>query len=297
VRRCVKVVFNVDPISKSMKKFKYITACTLVTVFFLMCAAPSVEAKKRQKKPGPYKVSARAALLVEGDNWPKKLYDKDSSRAVFPASTTKVMTALIVMEHLPMNRVITVGKSVVNVLPTKIDLKPGEKYKVSELLYAALLKSANDASVVLAEAVAGSESKFVELMNKRAKQLGAKQTLFANAHGLPSDDPQYTTASDMIMIFREALKKPFFRDAISQRVRTITSEEGRKIVLHSHNKALFKGWKENIFGKTGYTRAAQSCFVGYLKKGKRKIYIAVFGCSQRWDDVKYLFERRAGIDL
>lgn len=266
-------------------------------VLFLSCVVSPAEAKKRKKKAGPYKVSARAALLVEGDSWPKKLFEKDSSRAVFPASTTKVMTALIAMERLPLDRVITVTASVLKVLPTKIDLKPGEKYTVRDLLYASLLKSANDAAVALAVAVAGSEPKFIELMNKRAKQLGAKNTLFANSHGLPTDDPQYTTASDMILIFREALKKSFFRAAIKEKVRIITSKEGRKVVLHSHNKALFQHWKENIYGKTGYTRAAQSCFVGYLEKGKRKIYIAVFGCSRRWEDVKYLFERRAGIDL
>lgn len=277
---------------------KCVVACVVMVVLFLAFTLPSVEAKQRKKKKaGPYRVSARAALMVEGDIWPKKLYEKDPSRAVYPASTTKVMTALLVMERLPLDRVITVGRNVVKVLPTKIDLKPGEKYTVRALLYAAILKSANDAAVALAEAVAGSESKFVKLMNQRAKQLGAKRTLFANAHGLPSDDPQHTTASDMIVIFREALKKPFFREAIQERVRIISSKEGRKIVLHSHNKALFKGWKENIYGKTGYTRAAQSCFVGFLAKGKRKIYIAVFGCARRWEDVKYLFERRGGVDL
>jgi len=105
------------------------------------------------------------------------------------------MTALLVLEHLNLDEYVTVSKNATRPQPTKLYLKPGEKYKVRDLLYAIVLKSANDAAVVLAEAIAGTHWEFVVMMNKRAKEIGADHTRFANAHGLPTKkDPQYTTA-------------------------------------------------------------------------------------------------------
>jgi serine-type D-Ala-D-Ala carboxypeptidase (penicillin-binding protein 5/6) len=271
----------------------------LLTCFVVASLCPStVEAKKRSapKKAGYRGVSADSALLFSENGW-QKYYARDIHEKVLPASTTKVMAAIIVLERKRLDDIVTVSESATRVLPSKIDIKPGEKYRVRDLLYAALLSSSNDATVALAEAVAGSEAKFVQLMNDRARRLGAKNTLFANAHGLPSDRPQYTTAHDMFLMFREALKKQFFREAIKIKYITIHSEGDRKIHLKSHNNALFKGWKKNVYGKTGYTTAAKACFVGYVEKGKEILIIAVFGCSRRWDDVKYILEHYGGVDL
>ena len=276
----------------------------LLRILFLVCFAavslfPSAaEAKKRsgQRKAKYYGVSADSALLFSENGW-RKYYARDIHEKVLPASTTKVMTVIIVLERKRLDDIVTVSKNATTALPSKIDIKAGEKYRVRDLLYAALLSSSNDASVALAESVAGSEIKFVELMNERARRLGAKNTLFANAHGLPTDRPQYTTAHDMYLMFREALKKRFFREAIKIKYISIHSQGGRKINLKSHNNALFKGWKKSVYGKTGYTTAAKACFVGYVGKGKEILIIAVFGCSHRWDDVKYILEHYGGVDL
>jgi D-alanyl-D-alanine carboxypeptidase (penicillin-binding protein 5/6) len=277
-----------------------VTAVLLLFFLIVSCLGGEAQAARRRhskKKAGPFQLSARSALLVDSKNL-KVLYSKSSTRPVLPASTTKVMTAIVVLEKKKLDDVVTVSARAAAVVPSKIDIKAGERYTVRDLLYAALLKSANDASIALAEAVAGSEDKFVDMMNARARKAGAKHTLFANSHGLPSqDDPQYTTAHDMALLLREGLKKPFFREAIRKRFWTIYSKDGRKINLRSHNQALFKGWKRDIFGKTGYTRAARACFVGAVEKNGRQLIIAVFGCSSRWDDVKYIIEKHAGIDL
>ena len=226
-----------------------------------------------------------------------RLYGKDVHKRVYPASTTKVMTALLVMENLSLDQYVTVSQRATYPEPTKLYLKPGEKYKVRDLLYAILLKSANDASVVLAEAVAGSEEKFVQMMNARAKEINAKHTRFANSNGLPSKRKQYTTAYDMYLIFRRAMMHPFFREAIKQKYKTIYSKGGRKISLKSHNKILFQGWKRNIYGKTGYTRQAGACFVGTLQKGDSTLIIAVFDCKERWADIKHIVSRYGGVSL
>jgi len=244
-----------------------------------------------------YSVSCRSAIF---SNSTKKVryYGKSVHERVIPASTTKVMTALIVLENLSLDSWVTVSHNATLPQPSKINVKQGEQYKVRDLLYAVLLSSANDAAVVLAEAVAGTHWDFVTMMNKKAQQLGAKHTRYANAHGLPTKkNDQYTTAYDMYLIFREALKYPFFRDAIKHRYKTISSKDGRQVGLKSHNKILFKGWRKNVYGKTGYTQSAGACFVGTIEKGKETLIIAVFKCKNRWDDIKYIISHFAGIQL
>ncbi|MFA5262106.1 MAG: serine hydrolase, partial [Candidatus Omnitrophota bacterium] len=148
----------------------------------ILCCPPPGYAKKGG---GSYSVSAEAAIFSNSTEV-IRYYGKNVHSRVTPASTVKVMTALIVLERLPLNKVVTTSVRATHPQPSKIYAQPGEQFRVQDLLYALMLKSANDASVVLAEAVAGSEDKFVELMNKRARELGAKHTRFANAHGLPS---------------------------------------------------------------------------------------------------------------
>lgn len=244
-----------------------------------------------------YAVTCKAVIFSDSTKV-VRLYGKDVHKRVLPASTTKVMTALLVMEKLPLNKYITVNKRATYAEPSKLYLKPGERYKVKDLLYAILLKSANDATIVLGEAVAGSETNFVKMMNKRAKKLGANHTKFANSNGLPSNkNTQYTTAYDMYLIFRHALRHKFFREAITLKYKTIYSEHGRKFLLKSHNKILFNDWKKKLYGKTGYTHAAKACFIGTIKKGKSTLIIGVFGCSKRWDDIKHVVSKYGKISL
>ena len=260
--------------------------CLILNIF----SSPFIsEAKDR--------VSCKAVIFSDSTRG-QRLYSKRVDARILPASTAKVMTALIVLKKLPLGKYIRVSPRALYPQPSKIDVKAGEQYKVKDLLYAILLSSANDASIVLAEAVAGSEGEFVRLMNKRAKQLGAKHTNFANSNGLPSRSPQYSTAYDMYLIFRQALKHYEFREAIQARYKIIRSRGGRQITLKSHNKILFlSNWKKKVYGKTGYTRAAQSCFIGTLKKGKSDLIIATFGCTDRWDDIRHIVSRYGKVNV
>ena len=268
----------------------------LLGIFFVFSSESFAGSPKKKNSRG-YTISAKAAVLSES-NRGRRLYGKNIHTKILPASTVKVMTALLVLEKLPLDKIITVGKSATYVQPSKIYAREGERYTVSDLLYAILMSSANDASIVLAQDVAGSEKEFVRLMNIRARQLGARHTLFANAHGLPTKKgSQYTTAYDMNLIFRQALKHDFFKEALKQPTKTISSQDGRIIQLKSHNQLLFKSWGRKIFGKTGYTKAARSCFVGYVQKGKSTLIVAVFGCVKRWDDIRYIISKYGGIAL
>ncbi len=246
-----------------------------------------------------YNVSA-SSVIFSNSTKVKRLYGKNVHKKVLPASTVKVMTALLVLERLPLKKVVKVSKNATYPQPSKIHVRSGEKYKISNLLLAIILKSANDASVVLAEAVAGTEKKFVAMMNKRARALGCRNTRFANSNGLPTAaGAQYSTAYDMYLIFRAALKHPFFKKSIKRKYATIYSEAGRKIKLKSHNKMLFFKWKRKLYGKTGYTKKARACFLGYLKKGNDDLIIAIFGCrsGRRWKDIKYIVSHYGGVAL
>lgn len=274
----------------SAKRISRLRRAVLVIVCLHLVMAPAAGAADR--------VSAQSAIFSNSTKV-VRYYGKNVHTRVPPASTTKVMTALLVLEKLPLDKVVTVSQNATYAQPTKLYLKAGERFRVRDLLYAILLKSANDASIVLAEAVAGSEEAFVEMMNRRARQLGAEHTKFVNSNGLPSKrGNQYTTAYDMYLIFRAAVKHQFFRQAIAYRYKTIRSVGGRSFQLKSHNKMLFLGWKQKIYGKTGYTRAAQQCFVGYITKGRGDVcIIAVFGATRRWEDIKHIVSKYGGIAL
>ena len=265
----------------------------ILVAVLLLVNGPVDAAKKSARK---FYVTARGAVLIDAVNG-KKLFSKNADKRILPASTTKIMTALLVLEKLSLNDYVTVSERATGMQPSKLYLHAGEQYRVIDLLYGLLLNSANDASVVLAEAVAGSEWQFVQMMNQRALKLGAKNTRFVNSNGLPSREAQYSSAYDMYLIFREALKKDFFRSAIELKYKTIYSRSGRQINLKSHNKILFKGWKQGVYGKTGYTRAARSCFVGFTQRGTHTLVIAVFGCTKRWNDIQRVIERYGGVDL
>ncbi|MBF0571224.1 MAG: D-alanyl-D-alanine carboxypeptidase [Candidatus Omnitrophica bacterium] len=248
---------------------------------------------------GPYRLSANTALLWNPVS-NQRYFDLGADREVFPASTTKVLTALLVLENLPLDKYVTVSQRATLVPQTKLGLRAGESYRVRDLLYGLILKSANDAAVALAEAVGGSEEKFVDMMNARLKQIGALHSHFANPHGLPSQGTQFTTASDMALIFTQALKNDFFRQAITYKYLVIYSKAGHRFLLKSHNKSLFLNWKRHVFGKTGYTIEAQACFVGYIPRGNDILIIAVYGCHggmTRWADMKYIIEHYGRIDL
>jgi serine-type D-Ala-D-Ala carboxypeptidase (penicillin-binding protein 5/6) len=225
-------------------------------------------------------VHSRAAVVMNASTG-KILYAKNPDLRCQPASTTKLMTALIVMENARLNDIVRISRNVANTPPHKAGFREGDELTVEELLYAALLGSANDAAVALAEAVAGSESRFVELMNKKALAIGADNTRFINATGLPGTE-QYTTASDLSKIMNYALKYPKLREIIGTRVTEISTEKGKSIFLKNTDRLL---WSEEdlIGGKTGYTRKARHCFVCAAERDNETVIIALLGSPSRSD--------------
>jgi D-alanyl-D-alanine carboxypeptidase (penicillin-binding protein 5/6) len=163
---------------------------------------------------------------------------------------------------------------------------------VQDLLYSALLYSANDASVVLAEGIAGSVADFAEMMTSKAQQLGAKNTHFTNPHGLTAPG-HYSSAKDMALIFNYAMKNPDFRTIVRTKRKTVRlftagkNKRVRRIPLRNKNRLLWS-FSGAIGGKTGYTRAAKRTFVGAVTRNGSTLVVSVLGSRALWTDTKRL---------
>lgn len=175
------------------------------------------------------------------------------------------------------------------VAPSKVNLRPGQRLILEDLVYAILLNSANDASIAIAEHLASSVSTFGERMTARAHLLGATRTSFANPHGL-TQDGHYSTVRDLTTIFRYALAVPKFREILGTKAVVVGVENSsRRIALRSHNR-LLDSYRIPVIGKTGYTIAAKKCFVGAGRYGDREIIVALMGSRDLWGDARRLLE-------
>jgi serine-type D-Ala-D-Ala carboxypeptidase (penicillin-binding protein 5/6) len=234
---------------------------------------------------------SRATVAIEASTG-RILYAKNPNLRLPPASTTKLMTAIIAIEDLNATDVVSISKHASVVSASRAGFKEGDKVTVETLLYAALMKSANDAAVALAEAVAGSEEKFVYLMNRKADAIGLKDTKFINPHGLPGPG-QYITAFDLSLMMRYALRYPKLREIIGTRVAEVSTVRGNDLFLKNTNKLLWSD-EDLIGGKTGYTRQARHCFVCAADREKTTIIVALLGSPSRmtlWKETESLIEK------
>jgi len=243
---------------------------------------------------GP-RVTARAAFLMDAHSG-EVLWERDADRELPPASTTKVMTAILALESNRLDDVVAASGQACSVVPSKINLRPGQQLSLEDLVYAILLNSANDASVAIAEHLGGSEHAFAVRMTERARQLGASRTRFANPHGLTADG-HYSTVRDLATIFRHALEVPGFRRIISTRSLVVDAKNSaRRIALRSHNRLLDTS-PIPVIGKTGYTVPAKKCFVGAGSYGQREVIVAVLGSQDLWGDTRRLLDFAFGDQL
>ncbi len=213
-------------------------------------------------------VSAPHAILMDAKTG-LVLYERNAHQRAYPASTTKIMTAILALENGNLEEEVTVSFNAVNSISydsSKAGLFEGETFTLKDMVYTLLICSANDSANVIAEYVSGDIPSFVEKMNTRAAELGAKNTHFVNTHGL-HDDEHYTTAYDLAILTRHALTLPHFREIVAMRQYilepTATYEEVRYCNSTNHllNPQSPYYYSEAIGVKTGYTDRAKSCLV------------------------------------
>ena len=240
-------------------------------------------------------LTARAAILVDASTG-NILYQKEPDLRLPPASTTKIVTAILTLESgRSLKQLLTVSKAATRVPASKLYLRPGQTITIDDLLYGLLLSSANDASMVLAEGIGGSVEHFAELMTRKANEIGAINSHFTNPHGLTAPD-HYSTARDLALLFRYAMKNATFREIVQTKISSVSSNTlvrkkavVRRISVRNHNRLLWN-FDGALGGKTGYTLAAQKCFVGAVERNGVTIIVSVLGSRDQWGDTQKLLE-------
>ncbi len=245
-------------------------------------------------------IESPSAILIDNDTG-KILYEKAAYEKREPASTTKIMTALLTLEHCKLDDVATVTSEAITVVPSGYSsdlLKMGEELTIEDLLYALLVHSSNEAANVLAIHIAGSVESFATMMNTKANELGCKNTHFVNPNGVHDED-HYTTAYDLAIIAREAMKDENFRQFVCTVAYTLPNSNKysrRDRTLVTTNDLINKDsdyYYENAIGiKTGFTTPAQNCLVSAATKDDKTLIAVVLKAdtdSQRYEDTITLF--------
>ena len=245
-------------------------AISVISVLFLLCISSYA-----------IDVSAHSAYAYEIDTG-DTIFEKNADKRMSMASTTKIMTAIIVIENASLEKTITITPEMIGIEGSSIYLQEGERLTIEELLYALLLESANDASVALAISVGGSVDGFVQLMNNKAMELGLENTHFSNPHGL-DDDEHYTTAKELAFLAKYAMENPVFYDIVSTYKRVIPLGEDGSRVLINHNK-LLRLYDGAIGVKTGFTKKSGRCLVSCTEVDGVKIIAVTLNAPNDWND-------------
>jgi len=222
-------------------------------------------------------IAAKAWIVIDEND--SVLSEKFPSAKLPPASTVKLVTAMVALDHLDPSAGVTVSSRARAARSGKPRLLTDDVLTVSDLLHLALMRSINSAAVALAEAAGGSEIAFVALMNQKAKEIGANDTHFETASGLPKGR-QYTTARDLTIILKKALTYPLIREILGKKEWLVKTAAGRDLYL-SNTDTLLWSRTDMIGGKTGFTCNARHCFVGAMDTEKGLIYTAVLGAPSR----------------
>ena len=231
-------------------------------------------------------ISAQAALAVDMASG-ISLYEKNPDSPLLPASTTKIVTALIVFDTYPLDSILKVGN--VKIDGQKMGLKFGEEMKVEDLLYGLLVFSANDAAEVLAQGYPGGREEFVKAMNEKARQLSLENTKFYNPSGVDGNG-HVTTARDLIRVSEVAMRIPEFAKIVGTKEITVASLDG-KLKHRLTNINLLLGKVPGVLGvKTGWTENARENLVTYIERDGHKVMIALLGSQDRFGETKELID-------
>lgn len=277
----------------------------LLAIFVFVCyAMPGASALT---DPNP---QAEAAFLADPESG-FVLYEKNADQKQYPASTTKIMTALLVLENVDdLDALVEVTEEDfkgVEADTSQAGFMVGEQIPVIDLLYGLMLPSGNEAANTLARYVGGSVDEFVQMMNDRAEELGCKNTHFANPNGL-HDDNHYTTARDLYTITRQAMKDETFQDIASTAQKTLsetnmTPQRGKALKVYTTNMLIYSRNQPEYYAyatgiKTGHTSQAGYCLVASAKKGSGSLISVMLGCEKpqgatqpvTFSETKNLFE-------
>lgn len=260
-------------------KFSKIFTIFLLIFLFISNTNFSLSINDNSEKPV---LNSRAAIVIDR-NSKTILFGKNENEKRKMASTTKIMTAIIVIEHSDLSQLVSVSSKAAGTGGSRLGLHTNDKISIENLLYGLLLCSGNDAAVALAETIAGDLPNFAQLMNNKASELGLVSTHFITPHGLDNDE-HYTTAYELALIADYALQNDTFMKIVGSQSHTITINNYPKNISNT-NELL--GYLEGVYGvKTGFTNGANRCLVTSVKRGNIDIICVVLGADTKKDRTK-----------
>lgn len=244
-------------------------------------------------------LAAQGAALIDGKTG-RLLWGRNADVPLAMASTTKIMTAILVLENCGMDEIVTVSQNAARQPEVHMDLQEGEQWKVGDLLSAMMLRSYNDAAVALAEHISGSVEAFCVKMTEKSQEIGAKDTVFGSPNGLDShlpDAEHHSTAYDMSLIAAYALENEKFREIIAQPEISISDLSGKHLCSVTNADRFLREYRGAIGVKTGYTNKAGHCFVGAAERKDALLISTVLGSGwgdvgkqKKWKDTKTLMD-------
>lgn len=251
-----------------------------VLLFAMLSVYASATSKSTKSNIFTKNISAKAATLYEPTS-KKIIYSKNGEERLPMASTTKIMTAMVVVDNCNTKETVIIGPESVGVEGSSAYLSEGDEYTVLELLYALMLQSANDAATALAYFVAGGISEFSEMMNRKANDLGLENTHFTNPHGLDAED-HYTTSNDLAIMSAELLENEILREIVSTYKKTFTYDERTRTYIN-HNK-LLRLYADAAGVKTGFTKRSGRCLVGAAERDGMTFISVTLDAPSDWSD-------------
>ena len=284
---------------KSKAVSKFIAAVLAVGLLFSCCPSATLAQTEGADTDSLFDVGSRGMVCMEGQSG-KIMYDKNGDEQFYPASLTKVLTALVVLENTKdLKKVTTVSENAVDGIDpssSHIALDIGEKISVEDLLYGLLLASGNDCAVALAEETSGSVKEFAKLMNKKVKDLGLKNSHFVNPHGL-FDKKHYTTPKDLARIMKSCIRNKKFVEIMSTLKNVVpkTNKSEKRELWNNHRmvKGKYQYYKGVVGGKTGYITESRFNLITYAKKGDMDLVTVGMRCdgqSEIVDDTKKVLD-------
>ena len=252
-------------------------------------ATPATAPKAALPAAKPPAIASETAILIVGGT-KQVLFQKDSHKIMYPASTTKIMTLITALKHGNLKDTVVIGPGPVEVEGSSLDLRLLDRLSLKELLFGLMLVSGNDAAEAVAEYVGGgSQKKFIGWMNEEADKAGALKTHFSNPHGLPDPVNHFTTAYDMALMADAGFKTPGFEEFVSQPYHTVQFQNRAGVPVTNTNRLLLSYPGANGV-KTGVTQAAGQCLVASARRDGVLLIAVVFNGSKRFQESAALLD-------
>lgn len=284
--------------------------CCILLLCVLLSVIKTISYAKEKAEQGevsaPGNLYAQSAVLMDGSSG-RILYEKNGTKFMANASTTKILTCILALEKGELTDVVEVSSYAASMPDVQLHIKEGEQYYLGDLLYSLMLESHNDVAVAIAEHISGSQEEFSKLMNRKVKEIGCKNTIFLTPNGLDATQQisggeieHGTTAEDLALIMRYCInispqKEQFLKITGTESHAFQNIEGSRNFFCRNHN-AFLNMMEGALSGKTGFTNKAGYCYVGALEEEGRCYIVALLACgwpgnkNYKWSDCRKLME-------